>query len=111
MEYPKPNLEQRVRDTLDANFPEWIWNLKPGSKIAVETYQGSWTQPGTQLWYEQIFICISGNKVFYIGTEAPMFIRSTEYADGIKPMEEFAVINAELNDYRKAHPNWQNEGM
>lgn len=112
MKYDKPNLEQRVRDVLDANFPEWIWNLKPGSKIAVYDSLESWTRPGQKLWCEKVFICISGNCVWFQDlTTTPIRIRSTPWADAMITMEEYEKIEAELMAYRKAHPNWENEGM
>lgn len=111
MKYENPNLDIRVREVLDANFPEWVWNLKKGDRIAVTSYAGSWNPPGTRYWYEKIFICIAGNKIWYQDKTNPSFISYTVWEGEIKPIEELAAIEAELLAYREANPNWESLGM
>jgi hypothetical protein len=122
----KENLEQRMRDTLDADFPEWVWQLKPGNRIAVCSYQGSWSPQGTRYWYAKIFVCISGKSVYYYDLDDTMRwndlndaqklifrggINCTHYSQSLKPIEELAAIDAEIDAYQAAHPDWRTQGM
>lgn len=111
MKYDKPNLEQRVRKVLDANFPEWVWNLKKGDKFAITGYGGSHTLQGERLVLPKIFICISGNEVWYQDMENPRSIAYTTWETGIVSFEKYEKIEQELCEYRLKNPDWQNVRM
>ncbi len=109
MNNPRYQLERRLEELLAANFPQWIWELQSGANIGVVRYQGSWTPPGTQEIFPARFVCISGNKVYYVEENGQ--IGSTAWGDSIRSIEMLKEHIKDIEAYRQKNPDWATTGM